>query len=221
MGRFFRGLAGLLCGLALLSVPVVVSVPRSPPPRVVVAPPPPPPPPVDAVLEAVELELASRLVGVAPGEAHDVAKALVDAAREAHFDPWFIVAVIEAESMYRVEACSPTGALGLMQLMPATFRSVSSHYRMTDPVENIRAGVAYLAKLYTSGFKGPTPILMAYNGGPGAAAAYWRAARTKEDLSGFSQEMTEYPSKVLARYRRLVQSQGGNFKRPDKTWRTP
>jgi uncharacterized protein YbjQ (UPF0145 family) len=49
-------------------------------PQVVLAD--PPPPPRDATMEAIELELASRLVGVAPGEAHEVAKTLVDEARK-------------------------------------------------------------------------------------------------------------------------------------------
>jgi soluble lytic murein transglycosylase-like protein len=176
--------------------------------------------PADPVLEAIELELASRLVGVAPGEAHRVAGVLVTEARKAGFDPWYIIAIIEVESAYDADACSSAGARGLMQLMPATFHSVSTHYRVSDPVENVRAGIAYLSKLYAAGFRWPETILLAYNGGPANATAYAKAIRAKDDLTGFPREMKEYPHLVLKRYLRL-RSAAGDAKPSYKTWRTP
>jgi soluble lytic murein transglycosylase-like protein len=188
-------------------------------PQVVLAD--PPPPPRDATLEAVELELGSRLIGVAPGEAHSVAKVLVEESRKAGFDPWYIVAVIEAESMYDADACSPAGARGLMQLMPTTFKSVSTHYRVSDPVENVRAGIAYLAKLYAAGFNFPNTVLLAYNGGPANALAYLKATWAKRDTATFPAEMKEYPSKVLTRYKRLRHAIGDEKPNVAKSWRLP
>jgi len=198
-----------------------VEIPRPPPPVVEVRVAEVSPPPVDATMDAIELELASRLVGVAPGEAHAVAKVLVEEARKAGFDPWYIVAVIEAESMYDADACSPAGARGLMQLMPTTFRSVSTHYRVSDPVENVRAGIHYLAKLYAAGFNYPNTALLAYNGGPANALAYLKAIWAKKDTSSFPAEMKEYPGKVLTRYKRLRHAVGDEKPNVAKTWRLP
>lgn len=177
--------------------------------------------PVDQTMDAVELELASRLIGVSPEEAHEVAKVLVEESRKAGFDPWYIIAIIEAESGYDADACSSAGARGLMQLMPTTFRSVSKHYRASDPVENVRAGIAYLTKLYAAGFNYPNTILLAYNGGPANALSYLKATWARKDTSGFPDEMKEYPGRVLARYKRLRQAVGDEKPVVSKTWRLP
>jgi soluble lytic murein transglycosylase-like protein len=186
-------------------------------PQVVLADPPKPLP--DPTLEAVELELGSRLIGVAPGEAHSVAVVLVEEARKAGFDPWYIIAIIEVESAYDVDACSPAGARGLMQLMPTTFREVSKHYRAADPVENVRAGIAYLSKLYAAGFTYPNTVLLAYNGGPANALAYLKATWARRDTSGYPREMREYPNLVLQRYKRLRHAVGDEKPVVAKSWR--
>lgn len=64
-------------------------------------------------------------------------------------DPRLVKAVIAAESEFTARAKSPAGALGLMQIMPATagFMGVSGK-ALFDPEENIRAGTLYLAYLY-------------------------------------------------------------------------
>lgn len=64
-------------------------------------------------------------------------------AREQGVDPRLVRAVIQVESGYRSRARSPKGAMGLMQLMPATARQ----YAVADPYEpraNIEAGVKHL-----------------------------------------------------------------------------
>lgn len=184
--------------------------------------------PADRTLEAVHAYVAPRLRGVGgrsvpAAVARAVSETLVRAARAAGFDPFFVVAVAEVESRWNVEAVSPTGSQGLMQLQPATFLEVSDSYSAVDPVENVRAGVAYLAALYRGGrgFVHVDSLLRAYSDGPGTAMQYNDAVRANEDLSAFSAQVREYPSRVMARYRSLLRSHGLKHKQPERSWRSP
>lgn len=89
---------------------------------------------------------------------------------------WALVhSIIRQESMFDTAAQSPAGALGLMQLMPATAREVAgkaglsySHLRLTsDPSYNITLGSSYLGRLLKR-YDGSYPLaIAAYNAGPG------------------------------------------------------
>jgi soluble lytic murein transglycosylase-like protein len=92
-------------------------------------------------------------------------------AAAAHVDPELVAAVARTESGLNPGATSPTGAAGLMQLMPATARSlgIADPY---DPAANVRGGAIFLRQLLDR-FGGDVPLAVAaYNAGPGAVDRY-------------------------------------------------
>jgi soluble lytic murein transglycosylase-like protein len=81
--------------------------------------------------------------------------------------PALVLALISIESAGQATAESHAGAVGLMQLMPAT----AERFGVTDresPTENIKAGVAYLDWLMDHFDKDPILVLAGYNAGEGA-----------------------------------------------------
>ncbi|MBK8804246.1 MAG: lytic transglycosylase domain-containing protein [Fibrobacteres bacterium] len=87
------------------------------------------------------------------------------AASETGLDESLIRAVIHTESRGKTDALSPKGAIGPMQLMPATASELGVDPR--DPVQNILGGSRYLAKMRER-FGSDELALAAYNAGPGA-----------------------------------------------------
>ena len=93
------------------------------------------------------------------------------AARQYALDPSLVRAVIHAESGFNARAKSNKGALGLMQLMPATARQLGVVDALV-PSHNIFGGAQYLASLLNQ-FKGDVSLATAaYNAGPGAVQKY-------------------------------------------------
>lgn len=89
----------------------------------------------------------------------------------------FVLALIRQESQFRIDAKSPVGARGLMQLMPRTARNVSksaklrySAPRLTkDPNYNMTLGQVYLSQLLKSYDNSYVLALASYNAGPSRA----------------------------------------------------
>ena len=91
----------------------------------------------------------------------------------AHFgvDPRLVHAIIEVESGYDARAVSPRGAIGLMQVMPATAAELGLR-NLAAPEVNIVAGVRHLRRLLDR-YRGNVDLaLAAYNAGSGAVARY-------------------------------------------------
>jgi hypothetical protein len=91
--------------------------------------------------------------------------------RKANLDAAFVSAVIKAESNFDPYARSRKGALGLMQLMPATAARLGVR-RCFDPAANVRGGVAYLKQLCARFSNSPELVLAAYNAGEQAVDSY-------------------------------------------------
>ena len=84
-------------------------------------------------------------------------------------DPRLVDAIIRTESSYRPHAVSRAGAVGLMQLMPATARRYGVRNRY-DPIQNVYGGTAYLADLLRQ--FDLVRAIAAYNAGEGNVLRY-------------------------------------------------
>lgn len=125
---------------------------------------------------------------------------LARAASEVGVDAHLAHAVAWTESAFRADAVSPKGAMGLMQLMPATARQ----YGVADPFDpwqNVQGGTRLLRDLLTR-YAGDTRLaLAAYNAGPQAVE---RAGRTVPNYP----ETQAYVHTVLNRHAWLVAQAG-------------
>ncbi|MEQ8797891.1 MAG: transglycosylase SLT domain-containing protein [Salinisphaeraceae bacterium] len=100
--------------------------------------------------------------------------AVSDAATTSGLDPALILAIMRTESLFMTNAHSPAGAIGLMQLMPATARRVAQDMGearpgiadLETPATNLRLGTRYLDQMLERFDRQPALAMAAYNAGP-------------------------------------------------------
>jgi soluble lytic murein transglycosylase len=129
---------------------------------------------------------------VSRGDARRFDGLIRTAAADAGVPPAIVKAVIHAESAFDTSAISRAGAMGLMQLMPATARELG----VLDPFradENVHGGARYLRYLHDR-YGSWTHTLAAYNAGPTAVDRY-------QGIPPFA-ETQQYVRRVLTYYRR-------------------
>jgi hypothetical protein len=93
-----------------------------------------------------------------------------DAARRSGLPPEFVESVAQVESGFRPNAVSPKGALGVMQLMPGTAKTLGADPH--DTAQNIDAGTRLLRELLLKCDGDVVKALAAYNAGEGAVDKY-------------------------------------------------
>ncbi|CAM3427142.1 lytic transglycosylase domain-containing protein [Paracidovorax anthurii] len=129
--------------------------------------------PVGAYAAAPGMRWPADGVARGPGisaKAEALAPIIESAAQRHAIDPHLVRAVIQVESAYSPRARSPKGAMGLMQLMPATAArfGANTEAEILTPAVNVDVGVRYL-RFLADRFDGRTDlVLAAYNAGEGA-----------------------------------------------------
>ncbi len=146
-------------------------------------------------------------------------------------DPLLVLGLMRQESVYRQWALSPTGAIGLMQVMPRTGARVAalmgdasySPEILEDPSTNVRYGVWYLSRLLDR-FDGSFPLAVAsYNGGPHNVSAWLRPWGATIRMDDFVEqipfpESRDYVKKVTGYYATYVALYGPSDAAVDVPW---
>jgi soluble lytic murein transglycosylase len=132
-----------------------------------------------------------------------------------HVDPFLVAGLIREESLYSARVVSPVGAIGLMQLMPATAKKVARQLGLRDsdydpqglyePEHNIQLGTYYLGQLLNEFQDNIIYSVAAYNAGP-QAVKRWIAQNGQRDPDEFVEligyrETRGYVKRVVGSYR--------------------
>lgn len=129
---------------------------------------------------------ASELVAQHDGRHHDSADYPLPNWRPVSgwsIDRALLLSIAKQESGFNPRARNPSGALGLMQLMPATARAVGASGHLTDPQVNLDLGQRYVRRLLEAdGVKGNLLCLAAaYNVGPATVARWLQTIKPGDD----------------------------------------
>jgi peptidoglycan lytic transglycosylase len=140
-------------------------------------------------------------------------ESIVSSARKYGQDPYFVAAIIRAESRFHAEAVSPAGARGLMQVMPSTGAWVAraaglrgfSKAKLFDAATGIDIGTWYIGYLMRRFQGDPLLAAAAYNAGPDPVASWVGANGYGSDRDAFVEsipysETRGYVKKVMRNY---------------------
>lgn len=134
--------------------------------------------------------------------AFDVAKAVITEANRWHLDPMLVLAVIKTESRFNPLAIGRFGEIGLMQIKPATAQwlagKMGMHRRINlrNPIQNIKIGTYYMARLRKRFSNTPYRYVAAYNMGAGNV----------QRLLASKTEPHVYANRVFKNYKKLIRS---------------
>jgi len=151
---------------------------------------PPDGPPKKTPAETAAEKLAARQTETGTLNSSAFVQQIEDAATKFNVPATLVDAIMKQESSYNPKALSPSGAIGLMQLMPSTAKSLGVN--PYDTTQNIEGGTKYIKQLMDE-FKGNIPkAVAAYNAGPGAVQKY-------NGTPPYA-ETQDYVKKVMATY---------------------
>ncbi len=164
----------------------------------------------DLLLPAPEEPQASDFSPAQPGKSAPSLDQVVDTASAAfHLDPDLVNSVIHAESGFNVRAVSPKGALGLMQLMPATANQLGVGNAF-DPEANVAGGSRYLRELLERYNFDLVKALAAYNAGPKRVERYRGVPPFRETRAYVARVVHEYNTKKIAQEKEAKQKQAAS-----------
>jgi hypothetical protein len=137
------------------------------------------------------------------GEAYSLAKLLLQLSERHQVSPGLLLSVIETESSFRAGVVSNAGAVGLMQMLPATAKEMATRYHISayktqedlfNPRTNMMLGVAYIAYL-RGRFGNSYHYLAAYNIGP--TALNKRITAGNYELGAIEKYVTKIQTRTL------------------------
>ena len=125
---------------------------------------------------------------------------LNQAAHDFSLEPALLKAIMAAESGFNPTAVSPKGAVGLMQLMPATAERYglaadagkTIGQKLTDPKTNIRLAARYLHDLHRLFPTKPDLVIASYNAGEGAVQKYRNTVPPYPETRNYVQLVTQF-----------------------------
>lgn len=131
--------------------------------------------------------------GVDRGLAREIARSVVLRSREHHRDPDLVLAIIDVESDFNPNAVSPTGATGLMQIMPSWKGPLNITRDLREVDTSVHHGLKILSQ-YQEIFGSIEMALTAYNRGPGAVTADMKAG--KNPYNGYSEAIMKTYARI-------------------------